>query len=200
MSSHKGKGILLYPLRMASLFAIIPGCNQSPLAIRVICSVELSLGHQVQKLRYRHMYKPFLRGYWWLGVGQRKLMGKRSTSFPRVQVGPQPAPNDQNGLQSMQTDLCQSLLRMSIFVCSLYTEPKRNCCCECTLNNSSSLLSLVNPSLTGFQTRWRPVPWVGVVNGGVLNVGSKSFVPQGEAGSCEFPPNFMAFCQEWHLR
>ena len=35
---------------------------------------------------------------------------------------------------------------------------------------------------------WGPVPYVGVLKVGTLNMGSKLFTPQGEAGSWGFPP------------
>ena len=39
---------------------------------------------------------------------------------------------------------------------------------------------------------------MGVLKVGVLDVGSKPFAPQGEAGSWEFPPGCLALYWGWH--
>ena len=59
-----------------------------------------------------------------------------------------------------------------------------------------SLVCLVDTSPLGFQRYvfWGPIPCVGVLNIGALDVQSKPFAPQGEDGDWEFPSNCMALC------
>lgn len=60
---------------------------------------------------------------------------------------------------------------------------------------------LVDTNLVGFQS-WvfsDPIPWVGVLKVGSLNVGSKLFVPWKEAGSWELPPAYRVLYQAWGL-
>lgn len=40
------------------------------------------------------------------------------------------------------------------------------------------------------------IPQVEVLKFGALDVGSKSFATETEAGSCEFPPDYTLLCQE----
>lgn len=46
---------------------------------------------------------------------------------------------------------------------------------------------------------WASVLEVEVLKIGMLDVGSKSFTPQGETGNCGFLLNCMLLCQEWGL-
>lgn len=156
---------------------------QSPLAIRVICSVELSLGHQVQKLRYRHMYKPLLGGYWWLGVGQVKQMGRGLPVFPGSKL-------DHRQLQ--MTRIVFKVCRQTSV--SLYWGWAFLCVPSTLSPRGIAAMSVLLTTPVVFWVLWTQASlvfklggdlfrsWVGVLNGGVLNVGSKSFVPQGELG------------------
>ena len=54
----------------------------------------------------------------------------------------------------------------------------------------------MDASPIGFQSlmlQW-PVPQVEVLQVEVLDIGSNAFAPQGEAESCEFPPDCMNLC------
>lgn len=55
----------------------------------------------------------------------------------------------------------------------------------------------MDASSTGFQSEvfWGTVTQMEVLKFGALNVGSKPFTPQEEAGSCKFPLDCMLLCQ-----
>ena len=94
---------------------------------------------------------------------------------------------------------------MGIFACSLCTEPWRRATesALCLLTTASLLQCCGTHKCKPIDYEslviWGPIPKVAALNPGALDVWSKPFAPQREAGSWGFPPNCMVLCQCWGL-
>lgn len=111
-------------------------------------------------------------------------------------------------LKYVDNSLSGKASEMAIFICSLYVEllgitvmsapvPINNC-----FFISYCFVGFVDVSPVGFQRQmfWGSIVWVGILKVGALNVEYKPFIPQGETGIWEFPPDFMVLCQGWGLQ